>query len=357
MNRRRTVRVAAGLVAVAVAGVLSGRALAVGMMSVSVRPDDPASGAPALTSSPATAVASTTTSASVAVAVSASLRAPASLAVSAAPAASLRRVPTVVTDLAYADQSPAQRLDLRLPAGLGPVPLVIYYHGGGWVAGDKAAAEELAVVEPLVAHGFAVASVNYRLAPEGVYPAAVDDAIAALAWLRVHATSYGIDTARVALFGVSAGAQLAALAGVTAGAVAVRAVVDWSGPVDIGSVGPQLRADLRCGGVFDDPDDAGSFWAAFVGGPASERPDVVAAADPRRHIARDAVLPRFLVEHGDRDCVVPVAQSRLLIDALRSAGDRSSVLRVLPGVGHARQFPAATELRVVTAFLDETFAT
>ena len=55
--------------------------------------------------------------------------------------------------------------------------------------------------------------------------------------------------------------------------------------------------------------------------------------------------------------MVPVAQSRLMIDALRAAGDRSSVLRVLPGVGHARQFPAATELRVVTAFLDETFAT
>ena len=353
MIRRRTVTVAAGLVAVAVAGVLSGHALAVGMMSTSLGSDKAAAAsAPVPTSSQSTAAAATTS-----LPRASALPVPASLAVSTAPAASLRRVPTVVTDLAYADDSPSQRLDLRLPAGAGPVPLVVYFHGGGWVAGDKAAADELAVVEPLVAHGFAVASVTYRLAPESVYPSAADDALAALVWLRAHAGSYGVDVARVALFGVSAGAQLAALVGIDAGAETVRAVVDWSGPVDLGSVGPQLRSDLRCGGAFDDPDDPTSFWAAFVGGPVRDRPDVVVAADPRRHIAPDVVLPRFLVAHGERDCVVPVAQSRLLVDALHATGDRSSVLRVLPGVGHARQFPTVTELRVVMAFLDETFAT
>ena len=109
------------------------------------------------------------------------------------------------------------RLDLytpsEAPSGL---PTLLYLHGGAWAVGDKsdAVAERLM---PIVANGFAVASVNYRLIPSVRFPVPVHDVKAAVRWLRANAAEYGLDPDRIAIGGVSAGGHLASLTALTAG--------------------------------------------------------------------------------------------------------------------------------------------
>ncbi|MET3963450.1 acetyl esterase/lipase [Marmoricola sp. OAE513] len=99
-------------------------------------------------------------------------------------------------------------LDLALPDGPGPHPVVVWVHGGGWQFGDKT--EVLPYLELVASRGFAGAAVNYPLAPEAAYPAAPDGVRAALRYLRDHAAELGIDPTRIVIAGDSAGAQVAA---------------------------------------------------------------------------------------------------------------------------------------------------
>jgi acetyl esterase len=121
--------------------------------------------------------------------------------------------------------------ELQADGPLGPIPLrlyrpvgatagqalpaLVYYHGGGWVIGDLDTHDTLC--RELANHsGCAVVSVDYRLAPEHRFPAAVDDSIAALRWVRREAAALGIDPARVAVGGDSAGGNLAAVVALAA---------------------------------------------------------------------------------------------------------------------------------------------
>lgn len=109
---------------------------------------------------------------------------------------------------------PAGPLRLRLykpiAAGGKPLPVLVYFHGGGFVIGDLDTHDGLCRM--LVDEGgFAVIAVEYRLAPEHIYPAAADDAYAALVWIEQNASDLGIDANRIAIGGDSAGAHLAAV--------------------------------------------------------------------------------------------------------------------------------------------------
>jgi acetyl esterase len=101
------------------------------------------------------------------------------------------------------------------PGGQGPHPVLLFYHGGGWVIGDLYTHD--GICRSLAnAAGCAVASVDYRLAPESKYPAAVEDSYAGLAWVVDHAATLGIDPRRVAVGGDSAGGNLATVVALTA---------------------------------------------------------------------------------------------------------------------------------------------
>jgi acetyl esterase len=107
---------------------------------------------------------------------------------------------------------PAGEIPVRVyrPSSDEPLPVVVYFHGGGWVIGDIAThdttCQRLAAAVPAV-----VVSVDYRLAPEHRFPAAVDDCGAATAWVSAHASELGADPARLAVAGDSAGGNLAAV--------------------------------------------------------------------------------------------------------------------------------------------------
>jgi acetyl esterase len=120
-----------------------------------------------------------------------------------------------VRDLAI--PGPAGTIPARLyvPSGTKPLPVVVYYHGGGFVIGDVAGWDP--VMRSLAnASGCAVVSVDYRLAPEHPFPAAIDDAYAALAWVGANAASLGADASRIAVGGDSAGGNLAAVVSILA---------------------------------------------------------------------------------------------------------------------------------------------
>ena len=99
-------------------------------------------------------------------------------------------------------------LRIYLPAGAGPHPIVMYFHGGGFVFGDLEVVDKVARSLSNAAHA-AVVSVGYRLAPEHRFPTATEDCYAATQWAVVNASALGLDAARIAVSGDSAGGNLA----------------------------------------------------------------------------------------------------------------------------------------------------
>ncbi|TGD80870.1 alpha/beta hydrolase [Hymenobacter wooponensis] len=92
-------------------------------------------------------------------------------------------------------------------------PAVLLVHGGGWRSGDRS--QHVPMAQQLAAKGYVAVTAEYRLSTEAPYPAAVQDLRAAIRWMRANARTYGIDTARIAVWGFSAGGQLASLIGTT----------------------------------------------------------------------------------------------------------------------------------------------
>jgi acetyl esterase/lipase len=274
-------------------------------------------------------------------------------------------------DLAYARTSAAQRLDLYRPTkGRGALPLIVELHGGGFVAGDKAAAADQAVIDALVAHGYAVASINYRLAGEALFPAGVLDVKAAVRWLRAHASEYRLDPDRFGAMGESAGGYMAVMLAVSASTAAfdddrlgnpgvssaVQAAVDWWGPIDFSTMDHQLRVDPACPANFTSPNAARSIYSGWLGAPLLTVPSKVWAADPATYLPTVRSLPPVLIEHGDEDCTVPYQQSVDLGRALRRVRGASVRVEVFHGAGHGDDFPVATQLPVAARFFDTALA-
>jgi acetyl esterase/lipase len=219
-------------------------------------------------------------------------------------------------------------LDLYLPLGLeGPVPVVVYVHGGGWQRGSRRDAPPLLdadFYDQIAAQGLAVAAVDYRLSGEARFPAPLEDVRTAVGWVQDHGAAYGLDAGRVSLWGDSAGGHLALLAALTGSAV--RAVVAWFPVTDL----PGMPSDLaEAGGVPDLGPD--SREARLLGAPASSMPDLARQASPVSHASAGA--PPILLLHGTADDLVPAAQSVRLADALGRAGARVE-LELVPGASH-----------------------
>jgi acetyl esterase/lipase len=208
------------------------------------------------------------------------------------------------------------RLDLHVPAGDGPFPVVLWIHGGGWRDGDRATLPETIAPfnfhERLVGRGYAVADVEYRLSDEARYPAQLVDVQAAVRWLRRFAARLRLDPDRFAALGESAGGHLAAMAGLTGeGDTAIQAVVNWYGAAALD---------------FRDPDDPANSMARLLGGPIGARLDFARWASPVHRAHPGA--PPFLNVHGTADSVAPYALSERLTAALRAHGVRCDLLPV-----------------------------
>ena len=187
----------------------------------------------------------------------------------------------------------ASALDLYRPRIAGPLPLIVTIYGGAWIFESRA--EDAPLAHWYAARGYAVAVVDYRHAPAHQFPTQLDDVDDALVIIARHAGAWDIDGARVALFGRSAGAQLALLAGEQAQPLRVRAIVAYYAPTDL----------IAGWNEPPQPDPAGTkrILAAYLGGsPDGTRRGLYRAASPldRAH----AAMPPVLAIIGDRDELV-----------------------------------------------------
>lgn len=245
-------------------------------------------------------------------------------------------------DVLFSSTGKELRMDILIPPGEGPKPLVVYIPGGGFVLAMKENAldQRTYVAEA----GFIVASIQYRTALDGAtYRDGIADVKSAVRYLRAHADDYGIDPERVALWGESAGGYLVAMAGVTNGdasfdvgdnldqSSAVQAVVDKFGATDVSSLGADFDDAAKAAYV-----EPATMIARYINGPATTESTVT---DPTAHTTANALTyiggdePPFLIFHGSDDRIISPSQTLMLHDALVAAGDQSTRY-VLDGANH-----------------------
>ncbi|MCY3971008.1 MAG: alpha/beta hydrolase [Acidobacteria bacterium] len=193
------------------------------------------------------------------------------------------------------------KLDLYIPAGDGPHPVIVFFHGGGLYNGDK---HSLVDLGPRFASlGFLVAAPNYRLSPEYAYPAYIEDAAAAFRWVWDHIRDYGGDRDRIAVSGGSAGGHIAALLSVDERYLRAH-------DLDLGNI----RASLPITGLMN-AERAGRerhflTWRAD--------PELVREASPIRYVASG--LPPMLITVADGDTENRRQQNVNMFEAMEAAG-------------------------------------
>lgn len=248
----------------------------------------------------------------------------------------------------------AHLMDLYIPArAKKPMPVILWLHGGAWLMGTKEDTPALFFMKS----GYAVASINYRYSTEAIFPAQIEDAKAAVRWLRANAEKYHFDTNRIVAFGNSAGGQLAALLGTTGDikplegnlgnpdqSSKVQAVVDWCGPTDF--IGIEEQGDAKNQMHLADPKGP---VAKLFGGLPSKKRELAAAASPLTFVTKDD--PPFLIMHGDHDTVVPIKQSSDFYEVLK-ATHVPVIYHVVKNGGH--NFFSPENLQIVENWLKNT---
>jgi acetyl esterase/lipase len=218
--------------------------------------------------------------------------------------------------------------DLYLPAAHGPHPALVAVHGGGWQYGDAGFYKHWGPY--LAQRGYALFAIDYRLVAGAKhrYPAAVVDVSAAVRFLRRRADAFGLDPERLGLLGDSAGAHLAALAGLNTG----------------GATGSRVKASVLLYGVYDlaaqwtldkDEPPADNISETFLGATPAEAPARYAEASPLAQAAHADRGTAYFIAWGTADAQVqPSTQSEPFAKALAAAGCRVETCPV-EGAGHA----------------------
>jgi acetyl esterase/lipase len=267
-------------------------------------------------------------------------------------------------DIPYANRSSAHKLDIYLPEeGEGLFPVILHIHGGGFEIGDKRDIHVLAYLKALE-RGYAVASVNYRLSGEAVFPASLRDIKASIRWLRANGSKYHLDTDRIAACGGSAGGNYAAMICLTANVTEfddpdlgnidypchVQAGVDMFGPTDFLEMDAQLEENGYGPGDHGEPDSPES---KYLGGKLADFPLKVALANPMTYIHEN--MPPLLIQHGRLDTLVPVQQSMIFVEKLeRLVRNDRFEFDIIEGAGHGDPlFETEENMNRVFSFLDK----
>jgi acetyl esterase/lipase len=257
------------------------------------------------------------------------------------------------TDIEYARAGElVLKLDLHRPQVANP-PLIVYVHGGAWRAGSKSDVP----IAPLLEKGFAIASVDYRLSTQAVFPAQIHDIKAAIRFLRAKAAEFRLNTEKIVIMGSSAGGHLAALVGVTNGdkmlegrigehldqSSRVDAIVSLYGASNLQSI---LAQSTEFGLTVRIP-----ALKLLLGDLPEKKPELAKLASPVAHLDKDD--PPLLLIHGDADPQMPHEQSRECASAYEALKLRVKLV-TLPGSRHGgEEFYDDERSRLVEAFLNE----
>lgn len=219
------------------------------------------------------------------------------------------------------------KMTLFVPRTKEKKPAVLYFPGGGFTSADHEKFLEMRYA--LARAGYVVAACEYRAVPNK-FPALLEDAKAAVRWMRAHASEFGVDANRIGLLGDSAGGYVVQMAGATNGeknwdvgdfkevSSDVQAVVSIYGISDLTTIGEGIgnenvhasaavtEALLLNGPAFKD----------FAGASVNADPQKAKAASPIGHV--DGTEPPFLLMHGSGDKVVSPLQSKKMFEALQN---------------------------------------
>ena len=264
---------------------------------------------------------------------------------------------TTVSNLEYANVSgKSLQLDLRIPDGRGPFPVILYLHSGAWISGDRTGGPAVRQAS----RGYAVASIDYRLAPEFIWPSQVEDAKAAVRWLRANAARFDLDPDRIGVWGTSAGGHIGAVLGTSGGETSlegmqlgnaqfssrVKAVVDFYGPTDLLKIDEQKLPCI--------PLDGNASYmppSLLIGCPIQQCKEKTETANPINYVSNDD--PPFLIMHGMLDCLVPFQQSVMLHDALEASHVDSTLILIPTGDHGGRAFDEQKYQQMVSDWLDK----
>jgi acetyl esterase/lipase len=258
-----------------------------------------------------------------------------------------------IKNIAYADIAGKKLLlDLYMPAGKKDPYLIVWIHGGAWRSGSKESPPK-----GMLPFGYALASINYRLSEEAIFPAPIHDIKAAVRFLRGNAKKYGYRSDKIILWGSSAGGHLAALTGTTNNdpelegnlglyakeSSSVQAVIDFFGPSNFLTI---LTQSTPHGLSVRAP-----ALKLLLGKPVEEVPDMAKKASPVYQV--DSTDPPMIIVHGDQDIQVPVNQSLELVAAYKK-NNLPVQLEVIPGAGHGGDAYDKKELmETVSRFLEK----
>jgi acetyl esterase/lipase len=257
----------------------------------------------------------------------------------------------IFENVTYANKSPSQHLDIYLPKGVVKPPLLIWTHGGGFVFGDEDFMkfdESAKLLEVLIKNGVAVASVNYRLAQEALFPAAGTDVKSAIRFLRANASKYGYNANKFATGGDSAGSYLALMAAITG---------DQASPFD-DPTDPNVNTSAAVSTVIDlfGNSDFFEMSANNIKYPCDQSKNPFPVADGNMHpwfgdttdprvqaamrtaglypyLKSSKAIPTFYIFHGSDDCSVSVYDSKNLDKAVKAVKGKSN-LKIVPGAIH-----------------------
>ena len=229
---------------------------------------------------------------------------------------------TVHPNLTYCN---SQRLDLYIPriAVTNQLPVALYVHGGGMTGGAKSDLNPI-FLDALTSAGYAVAAVNYRLAPMFHFPAQIEDVKCAIRYLRHEARKFGLNASHIYAFGTSVGGQLVALAALT-------------GPKSAFDVGPYLTEPSNLAAAVDMfgpanlAERASGFSAFDIHQVFGKNRHQALFASPTHFVAPNA--PPILLVQGIEDKLVLKSQSMELYRDLKATGNRTQLVLVR-NMGH-----------------------
>jgi len=248
------------------------------------------------------------------------------------------------TDIVYSKVGDRELLlDAYVPTSGKDRAAVLVVHGGAWKMGNRKQLKGYA--KALAKKGFVCFAIDYRLAPQHLFPAQIDDCRSAVRWIREHADEYKIDPCRLGAIGYSAGGHLVSLLGTTGEAPSA----------DNGNIDTRIQA-VAAGGAPTDfrqfPDNG--EWAEYLmGGDLSEVPEKFQQASPAAFVdATDA--PTFFF-NGTQDELVPVVWSMACHQALKTAGVRTR-MHTVDGANHLQAAADPDALQQAYQFLQTELA-
>ncbi len=264
-------------------------------------------------------------------------------------------------DLPYAgDTLKKHLLDIYLPANAGPkTPLVIWLHGGAWMLNDKYAdmGYMKQTIREFLAHGYALASIDYRHSTTAVFPAQLQDCNLGVQYLYDHAAEYRLDRNRFALIGFSAGGHLASLLAVSKNngikdfyapgaksTFSIKCVLDFYGPSDFVVLGGFPDTSIN---------NARNPVSILLGALPVDRPDLAKRASPVTYIDKND--PPFFIVQGEKDESVPNTQSKYMSSWLTLAGVKNELVMVPNAPHYGPMFDEEWIRKRLFAFLEAAF--